>query len=163
MHVCRSVLTKGRLDDGRGRVIFSSQLVSPCSQALTRGFIPRVRPGSASFATNMRSSRVGHRLSGWRSWAVCRSLSSLRAHKSSNFLSLFCASYAPSLPQTTKVDVNGREVLPSGAMASLGAQMSDDPGGGPVQRKQQLSWDEICKRAAKVVGFIGECEFQGAC
>jgi hypothetical protein len=27
----------------------------------------------------------------------------------------------------------------------------------PGMRKQQLSWDEICKRAAKVVSFIGAC------
>jgi GTPase len=46
------------------------------------------------------------------------------------------------------VDAKGREVRPEGTAELLTA--SNQVG----LRKQQLSWDDICKKAAKVVSFI---------
>ncbi|KAH9818351.1 P-loop containing nucleoside triphosphate hydrolase protein [Melampsora americana] len=52
-------------------------------------------------------------------------------------------------------DAKGEEVLPEGAMAALADRTSATSNAHPVGlRKQQLSWDEICRRAAKVVSFI---------
>jgi hypothetical protein len=47
------------------------------------------------------------------------------------------------------VDAKGREVRPEGATGDL-LTASNQVG----LRKQQLSWDDICKKAAKVVSFI---------
>jgi hypothetical protein len=34
--------------------------------------------------------------------------------------------------------------------------LPEDRGAVPGSRKQQLTWDEICKRAFKVVSFLGK-------
>ncbi|KAG0144970.1 hypothetical protein CROQUDRAFT_659278 [Cronartium quercuum f. sp. fusiforme G11] len=52
-------------------------------------------------------------------------------------------------------NAKGEEVLPEGAMAALVDRTTAVNNAHPVGlRKQQLSWDEICRRAAKVVSFI---------
>lgn len=77
------------------------------------------------------------------------------------FIFLLSPLPSPSFHQILGFSSTGQPVIPTSHTSAAMEEGADSrafvPASGTSARREKLSWDEICKRSAKVLSFIGEC------